>query len=59
MSKQSLEELVTRSDINAPQPTTHWRRGRRHGHDKPCPNAAALIQRAAQDVGLLRTSLPV
>ncbi|MCW8158172.1 hypothetical protein CXK93_17410 [Stutzerimonas decontaminans] len=57
MSKRSLEELVTRSDISALQPMAHWRRGRRIGHDKPCPNAAALIQRAAQDVGMLRAAL--
>lgn len=56
MSKRSLEELVTRSDISALQPM-HWRRGRRNGQDKAGPNAAALIQRAAHDIGMLRTAV--
>ncbi|EWC39919.1 hypothetical protein GFL09_16725 [Pseudomonas stutzeri] len=58
MSKRSLEELVTRSDISALQPMAHWRRGRRGGNDRSGPNAAALIQRAAGDVGMLRSILP-
>ena len=58
MSKRSLEELVTRSDISALQPMAHWRRGRRNTADKSGPNAAALIQRAAQDIGMLRKALP-
>ncbi|MGE6191418.1 MAG: hypothetical protein CVV19_05330 [Gammaproteobacteria bacterium HGW-Gammaproteobacteria-9] len=58
MSKRSLEELVTRSDISALQPMTHWRRGRRNAQDKSGPNAAALIQRATHDIGMLRAFLP-
>jgi len=54
MSKRSLEELVTRSDISALQPMVHWRRGRRNGQDKAGPDAAALIQRAAHDICMLR-----
>jgi hypothetical protein len=56
MSKRSLEELVTQSDISALQPMAHWRRGRRSGQDKEKsgPNAAALIQRAAHDICMLR-----
>lgn len=57
MSKRSLEELVTRSDISALQPMVHWRRGRRNGQDKAGPNAAALIQRAAHEIGMLRTAV--
>ncbi|MBK3882929.1 hypothetical protein GFK97_19640 [Pseudomonas stutzeri] len=56
MSKRSLEELVTRSDISSLQPMVHWRRGRRNGQDRTGPNAAALIQRATHDIGILRTA---
>jgi len=47
MSKRSLEELVTRSDIS---------RERRNGQDKSAPNAAALIRRAAHDIGMLKAA---
>ncbi|WP_345776727.1 hypothetical protein [Stutzerimonas frequens] len=56
MSKRSLEELVTRSDISALQPMAHWRRGRRSGQEKAGPSAAALMQRASADIGMLRTA---
>ena len=56
MSKRSLEELVTRSDISALQPMAHWRRGRRSGQENG-PNAAALIQRAATDIGMLKAAI--
>ncbi len=56
MSKRSLEELVTRSDISALQPMAHWRRERRSGQDKSAPNAAALIRRAAHDIGMLKAA---
>ncbi|MCC8343041.1 hypothetical protein LNN35_09615 [Pseudomonas stutzeri] len=57
MSKRSLEELVTRSDISALQPMAHWRRGRRSGQEKTGPNAAALIQRAATDISMLKAAI--
>ena len=57
MSKRSLEELVTGADLSALHLLVQWRLGRRNGQANAGPNAAALIQRAAHDIGMLRTAV--